>query len=152
VRSHADGVLVNNNNFSGNTTYAVLNDDAAILNAENNWWGDNDPSDNVSANVDYDPWITGETENSEVDEVTVPDPPPIVNVDAGVTVDIAGAVGTGTVGTSVYTGTPVTAQTFSAGTGKASVKYVDVCNRSHWWNRNDQNFIYRCGVGCSKHY
>jgi len=51
-----DTIVVNTNNFNGVGGTKVKNGDAGTLNAENNWWGDNDPSDNVSVNVDYDPW------------------------------------------------------------------------------------------------
>jgi len=41
VRSSADGVTVNYNNISGNTTYGVENIDTGVsLDAEDNWWGD----------------------------------------------------------------------------------------------------------------
>jgi parallel beta-helix repeat protein len=54
------------NSIHGNTNYGVENWDATVLDAEYNWWGnasgpgDNGPGtgDNVSANVDYDPWLT----------------------------------------------------------------------------------------------
>ena len=63
----ANGVVINNNDISGNTTYGVENTDTATtLDATNNWWGDiSGPSgmgpgsgDSVSANVNYDPWLT----------------------------------------------------------------------------------------------
>ena len=60
----ASGMIVNFNNFLGNVL-GVKNDDINALNAEKNYWGSCDgPSgngaghgDNVSANVDFTPWI-----------------------------------------------------------------------------------------------
>lgn len=61
--------VINNNNIEGNT-YGVYNSDNTItINAENNWWGDisgpyhpiDNPGglgDEVSGNVDCDPWLT----------------------------------------------------------------------------------------------
>jgi len=47
---------INENNFLSATTIKVINGDGAgTLNAEDNWWGDTDPSDNVSGSVDHDP-------------------------------------------------------------------------------------------------
>ena len=70
VRSSADGVVVNSNRISGNTTFGVQNtdaDDSNDLDAELNWWGDAsgpyDPCHNpdglgdpVSSKVDYSCW------------------------------------------------------------------------------------------------
>jgi len=64
----ATTVTVNNNNITGNSPNGVTNKAAALLNAENNWWGAADgPSgagsgsgDAVSTNVDFDPWLTEE--------------------------------------------------------------------------------------------
>jgi hypothetical protein len=61
-------VLVNNNNITGNSVNGVTNKAAGILDAEDNWWGAADgPSavgpgsgDNVSTNVDFDPWLSSE--------------------------------------------------------------------------------------------
>jgi hypothetical protein len=61
---------VNNNNIIGNTYHGLYNSDSSVtVNAENNWWGDatgpyhgtTNPSglgDQVSDDVDYDPWLT----------------------------------------------------------------------------------------------
>ncbi len=51
-----DTIVVNTNNFNSVSGTKVMNGDTGMLDAENNWWGDNDPSNNVSGNVDYDPW------------------------------------------------------------------------------------------------
>ncbi|GAB4531875.1 MAG: hypothetical protein Kow0063_11710 [Anaerolineae bacterium] len=62
----AASVTVNYNNITNNSVNGVTNKAAALLNAENNWWGAADgPSgagsgsgDSVSTNVDFDPWLT----------------------------------------------------------------------------------------------
>jgi hypothetical protein len=64
---NAATVHVNYNNISGNSPNGVANKATALLDAENNWWGATDgPSgagpgsgDAVSANVTFDPWLTG---------------------------------------------------------------------------------------------
>ena len=58
---------INYNYIYDNTGYGVINYDVITLDAENNWWGDcsgpthasnpNGTGDNVSDNVDFDPWI-----------------------------------------------------------------------------------------------
>jgi parallel beta-helix repeat protein len=60
-----DGVKVTCNNIEGNDCFGILNEGSCELNAENNWWGDpSGPShspgsgDPVSANVDFEPWLT----------------------------------------------------------------------------------------------
>jgi len=40
VKFSADGIKVNRNNIYGNTNYSVSNADSATLDAEYNWWGD----------------------------------------------------------------------------------------------------------------
>jgi hypothetical protein len=77
-QNNGDGVLalnesspvIHNNNIEGNSNYGVRNgDDAVLIDAENNWWGDPSgpyhPIDNpsglgneVSDYVDCDPWLT----------------------------------------------------------------------------------------------
>lgn len=48
--------IVNENNFNSNTTLKVGG--TTPINAENNWWGDLDPSDNVQPGVDFTPFTT----------------------------------------------------------------------------------------------
>lgn len=68
VRADATGVTVNYNDITGNTV-GVQNDDTGVdLDAKYNWWGGKGgpggegmglgTSDNVSADADYDPWLT----------------------------------------------------------------------------------------------
>ncbi|MFZ2147708.1 MAG: filamentous hemagglutinin N-terminal domain-containing protein, partial [Sedimentisphaerales bacterium] len=68
VRSSADGVVVNNNAISGNTTYGVENMDTGnTLDASGNWYGTNTAAGvaaEVSANVDYTPWLDSGTDVS----------------------------------------------------------------------------------------
>ncbi len=49
-------MAISNNSLAGNG-YGARNDNAGVVDASGNWWGDTDPSDNVSANVDYSPWL-----------------------------------------------------------------------------------------------
>ncbi|MCK4304484.1 MAG: hypothetical protein KAY24_09625, partial [Candidatus Eisenbacteria sp.] len=59
-------VVAHYNNIVGNTLYGVLNVGEVTVNATYNWWGADDgprgfgpgTGDAVSANVDYDPWLT----------------------------------------------------------------------------------------------
>jgi len=57
----ADGtytsVTLTNNEFLANDM--VKNYGTFVVNAENNWWGDFDPSDQVTNNVDYSPYAGG---------------------------------------------------------------------------------------------
>jgi len=46
---------VNYNNLSGNTV-GITNNAIADIDASANWWGDIDPSDDISGHVDYSPW------------------------------------------------------------------------------------------------
>lgn len=56
--------IINENNFNSDTTKKVSNGWPTTVNAENNWWGDLDPSDNVQGSVDYTPFATSPfTEN-----------------------------------------------------------------------------------------
>jgi parallel beta-helix repeat protein len=49
-------IHINNNSITDSIEYGVYNGTTTALDAAYNWWGDDDPSDNASANVDYDPW------------------------------------------------------------------------------------------------
>ncbi len=51
------GININNNNIVGNAGDGI--DTLVAVNAENNWWGDFDPSDQVTGNVDYTPYAGG---------------------------------------------------------------------------------------------
>ena len=67
-------IFVNDSEISGNTTFGINNTIAAVLvDAENNWWGDDvGPSgvgpgtagDPVSDYVDFDPWVTSLEEST----------------------------------------------------------------------------------------
>ena len=50
--------IINENNFNSNVIRKVGNGWPATVNAENNWWGDLDPSDNVQLGVDFTPFAT----------------------------------------------------------------------------------------------
>ena len=51
--------IINENNLEGGTNLKVNNyPSGGTLNAENNWWGDNDPSNNIDGDVDYIPFVT----------------------------------------------------------------------------------------------
>lgn len=58
--------MVNENNFNVDPTGLIFGKDnikvwnaySGTLNAENNWWGDLDPSDNVQGTVDFTPFAT----------------------------------------------------------------------------------------------
>ncbi len=60
----ADTFVIEYNNFVGNTLYGLQNNNALVVTAEYNWWGDaSGPSgvgsgsgDAVTTNVDYEPW------------------------------------------------------------------------------------------------
>jgi len=54
VEAWEDTIVVNMNNLNAGGN--VKNGDTNPLDAENNWWGDNNPADQVTGSVDYDPW------------------------------------------------------------------------------------------------
>ena len=57
IRNEFDEAAANFNNFNAVGTYTIMNSGAwDELNAENNWWGDLDPSDNNRGLVDYEPF------------------------------------------------------------------------------------------------
>jgi len=49
-------LLVNENNFNVVGQIHVTNSVVGTLNAENNWWGDGDPSNNIGGGVDFTPF------------------------------------------------------------------------------------------------
>lgn len=51
----ASNIVIRRNNLADNTL-ALDNDDAQTVVAENNWWGDDTPADEVSGLVDYAPF------------------------------------------------------------------------------------------------
>jgi len=70
----ATGLMVSNNSFVDNATWGLSVDDGytAVVNAENNWWGDklgpgacascNGVNPGTMGTVDYDPWLLGRTQ------------------------------------------------------------------------------------------
>ncbi|CAN2049334.1 Big-1 domain-containing protein [Candidatus Magnetomoraceae bacterium gMMP-13] len=56
---------IHNNNFLTNSKYGVYNAGSVTIDAENNWWGDENGPENLESNgihgdVDFDPWLTEE--------------------------------------------------------------------------------------------
>ncbi len=50
-------VMVNENNFNSDTLLKIFGHlGPLMINAENNWWGDTNPSDNISRDVDFSPF------------------------------------------------------------------------------------------------
>ncbi len=119
-------VRVNFNNIVGNVSYGVFYEplNAILLNATNNWWGDASgpggvgpgTGDNVTGDVDYEPWLSASVEDSKSQTIT-----------GGGTVDAIDeadtevvVTGTATVTASQYSSNPGTG--FGGDTGK----YIDV--------------------------
>lgn len=50
--------IINENNFNSSVIRKVSNGWPTTVNAENNWWGDLDPADNIQGDVDYTPFAT----------------------------------------------------------------------------------------------
>lgn len=50
--------IINENNFNSSVTLKVANGNPTTVNAENNYWGDSDPSDNIQGSVDFIPFAT----------------------------------------------------------------------------------------------
>jgi hypothetical protein len=72
-------VYINFNNILGNSSFGVRNDGTSeIIDARDNWWGDaSGPSgvgpgsgDAVTANVDFDPWLS-KLANCEIQQVNI---------------------------------------------------------------------------------
>jgi len=97
------GNIIHFNNITGNISYGVFNNNVSEnVSARNNWWGDASgpggagpgTGDNISVNVDYDPWVgadVGSTvseaiTNSTLDAITEADTTVSVNGTATVTV------------------------------------------------------------------
>ena len=114
------------NNIIGNTVYGVWNDGGETVDASSNWWGDvSGPyhetlnpdgwGDEVSNNVDFEPWLEAEVVTDTVTDDTVD---ATDEADTEVEVD-----GTATVTVAQYEENPGG----SAPTGFSSVdKYIDV--------------------------
>lgn len=58
VNSSYPSNVVSENNFNSSVTLKVGTYSGGTLNAENNWWGDLDPSDNIQGNVDFTPFAS----------------------------------------------------------------------------------------------
>jgi hypothetical protein len=53
--------MINENNLEGVPLIKVIGtSEPIIINAENNWWGDTDPSDNITQAVDFTPFATNQ--------------------------------------------------------------------------------------------
>ena len=146
-------VTVNTNEFLDTGDALQWENSSAVnLDAENNFWGDSSgpggagPGTGAAAvesstgTIDFDPWYVdagmallssalptvGAIEDWSFDAVTVSDPPPIVNVTVGATVDIVGAVGTGIVAMLSYSVPPVTAYPLPGSETTPTMKYIDI--------------------------
>lgn len=61
--------LINENNFNSNTAIKVSNGWPTTVNAEDNWWGDLDPSDNIQGGVDYTSFATSPFTEHKFDSI-----------------------------------------------------------------------------------
>ena len=130
----AQTVAAHCNNIVGNSDYGVYNsENSATIDATNNWWGDasgpaHSPGlgDNVSDNVDYEPWLMAPWPSAETEETatetfdgdgTMPDTPTGGNVTIN-------ATGNHTVTTAKYAENPGGESTFQA-TGDYWDVYLD---------------------------
>ena len=121
----AADVYVNFNNISGNGGFGVGNfaQGGGTLNATNNWWGDTSgpggegpgTGDEVSTNVDYEPWLEVSVEDALVGTITDGTLDNLAGADTEVIV-----TGSATVTAARYSGNPGSG--FSGDTGK----YIDV--------------------------
>jgi hypothetical protein len=116
-------VTVHLNNIAGNSAYGIDNGAGALIDAESNWWGSatgpthssnsGGTGDTVSDNVDFTPWLGGESTTETVTNGVV---------DATATADsTVGVTGTATVTVAKYAENPGGAPAFSA-----LGSYVDV--------------------------
>jgi len=132
ISSSADAsqISVHYNNILENTEYGLLNEGTESVNAENNWWGDIDPSDDVSGAVDYTPWIfidpTQEYSDMESTSCNTSVVSTVTNTNAGIELDVGACSGAGMVGTASYTMAPPTSTGLKVGTGNDAIKYFDV--------------------------
>lgn len=66
--------FIRDNNFVANTSYGLYNSSSALVTAENNWWGmttgPNTGGDATYGNVDTDPWLGGEYDPGDDDNLT----------------------------------------------------------------------------------
>lgn len=140
----ASNNCINFNNIVGNVEYGVYNEHSGeTIDAESNWWGSaSGPSgagpgtgDNVSDNVDYDPWLGDESYTEMVTDGTLD-----AKAEADTEVYVAG---TATVTVAQYTtnpgGNPPSG--FSA-----AGDYIDVHVWRYRWSYSDrgQEVLYRC--------
>ena len=92
--------IINENNLNGNVDNTYLPE--GTMNAENNWWGDTDPANNIIGDVDYIPFAT-----SPFLEYPVPvlNQPPVANAgidqtsNEGVSISFDGSLSTDPDGT-----------------------------------------------------
>ncbi|MBX4190878.1 hypothetical protein KW794_02205 [Candidatus Saccharibacteria bacterium] len=56
--AYSSNNVVTNNNFNSTVVLKVGTYSGGVLNAENNWWGDPDPSDNIYGDIDFTPFST----------------------------------------------------------------------------------------------
>jgi hypothetical protein len=67
LSSVAGGSTIYSNSIAGNASRGVLNQTGVVANASGNWWGINTPTGvagQVSANVDYTPWLNSGTDKN----------------------------------------------------------------------------------------
>ena len=84
--SELDLVGINENNIEDNTGDGLLNDSGEVIDAEDNWWGDDSgpggvgqgSGDTVSDDADYDPWLGLPCDGTP----PPPTPPPAVGGEA----------------------------------------------------------------------
>ncbi|MEW5816992.1 MAG: PKD domain-containing protein [Spirochaetota bacterium] len=88
--SYSSNVMSENNiNLDTIRRLRLSGGNISALNAENNWWGDTDPSDNINGEVDYIPFASG-----PFPEYPIPplDQPPVANAGSDQTVFVGDLV------------------------------------------------------------